>query len=183
MCFRPRVFHALERVAEQVVMGDFVIDPVAWKVSPFVALTVHELYALLQLRNEVFVVEQGCAFQDLDGSDRLALHLQGWAGDELVAYARCCGPQVKFAEASIGRIVTRGKTRGSGLGHVLVKRAMACIGESWGPQPIRIGAQARLKTFYQSHEFMDVGLPYVEDGIDHLEMLWHPQQPDTGTYR
>ena len=147
---------------------------IQWKLSAFDTLTVHELYALLQLRCEVFVLEQACAFQDLDGSDKLAAHLQGRVAGQLVAYARCFGPAVKFAEASMGRVVTRGDARGNGLGHILIERAITAIGESWGLQPIRIGAQARLKKFYQSHGFVDVGLPYVEDGINHLEMVWHP---------
>lgn len=149
-------------------------DEVHWRLSAFDALTVHALYALLQLRAQVFVLEQACAFQDLDGSDALALHLQGYADHQLVAYARCFGPGVKYAEASIGRIVTRDTARGSGLGHLLVKRAMASVSERWGVGAIRIGAQARLKNFYQDHGFVDVELPYIEDGIAHLEMVWRP---------
>ena len=103
------------------------------------------------------------------------MHLQGSIGDELVAYTRCFGPGVKFAEASIGRIVTRDSRRRTGVGHVLVGRAMTSVGELWGRQAIRIGAQARLARFYQRHGFFDAGVPYVEDGIDHLEMLWQPQ--------
>ena len=93
----------------------------------------------------------------------------------MVAYARCFPPGVKFAEASIGRIVTRHDRRATGIGHVLVERAMLSVGELWGRQAIRIGAQARLARFYQGHGFFDAGVPYVEDGIDHLEMLWQPQ--------
>ncbi len=137
-------------------------------------MTVPELYGVLRLRSEVFVLEQACAFQDLDGADQSALHLQGHAGDRLVAYARCLRPGVKFAEASVGRVVTHAGSRGSGIGHVLVERAIACVVERWGAQPIRIGAQARLKDFYEGHGFSDLGVPYVEDGIDHLEMLWRP---------
>lgn len=148
---------------------------IRWTLSTFDSLNLHTLYALLQLRAEVFVLEQNCAFQDLDGADPLAMHLQGRIGDELVAYARCFGPGVKFAEASIGRIVTRDSRRGTGIGHVLVERAMASVGERWGRQAIRIGAQARLASFYQGHGFSDAGLPYVEDGMDHMEMLWRPQ--------
>lgn len=148
---------------------------VRWTLSTFDDLKVRALYALLQLRGEVFVVEQSCVFQELDGSDFVAMHLQGSVDDELVAYARCFEPGVKYVEASIGRIVTRASHRGNGLGHALVERALATINELWGPQAIRIGAQARLATFYESHGFCDAGVPYIEDGIDHLEMLWHPQ--------
>ena len=148
---------------------------IRWTLSTFDDLNVRALYALLQLRAEVFVVEQSCLFQELDGSDVVAMHLQGKVGDELVAYARCFVPGVKYVEASIGRIVTRASHRGNGFGHALVERALVAVTELWGPQAIRIGAQARLATFYESHGFCDARVPYIEDGIDHLEMLWHPQ--------
>ncbi len=148
---------------------------VTWKLSAFGTLTVDALYALLQLRGEVFVLEQACAFQDLDGADAQAMHLQGHVDGALKAYARCFGPGVKFTEASIGRIVTRRDARRTGLGHQLVQRAIATVHEVWGVQAIRIGAQARLKDFYQSHGFVDAGVPYIEDEIDHLEMLWLAQ--------
>ena len=144
---------------------------VAWEFKPFDALTTPELYAVLQLRAEVFVVEQTCIFQDVDGSDASALHLLGWQGEHLVAYARCFAAGVKFAEASIGRVVAPSSVRGKGIGHVLMQEAIARLQQHWGTQAIRIGAQARLKNFYMQHGFVDIGAPYVEDGIDHLEML------------
>ena len=144
---------------------------VVWEFKPFDALTQAELYAALQLRAQVFVVEQACAFQDLDGSDALAMHLIGLQAGQLVAYARCFAAGVKFAEASIGRVVVHGCVRGTGVGHVLMREAMARLQQHWGTQPLRIGAQARLKNFYMQHGFRDTGRPYVEDGIDHLEML------------
>lgn len=149
---------------------------VRWTLADFAALTPYDLYDVLQLRSEVFVVEQACTFQDLDGADGQALHLLGHLGGQLAAYARCFGPGVKYREASVGRIVTRSSARSCGLGHDLVERAIAAITERWGLQAIRIGAQARLKDFYQRHGFTDAGVPYVEDGIDHLEMLWQPAQ-------
>ena len=144
---------------------------VAWEFKSFDALTKAELYALLQLRSEVFVVEQACAFQDLDGSDDRAMHLLGQQGDALVAYARCFAAGVKFAEASIGRVVAHSRARGTGIGHGLMREAIERLQQHWGNQPIRIGAQARLKNFYTQHGFIDIGARYVEDGIDHLEML------------
>lgn len=147
---------------------------VRWQTRAFDALRPAELYELLQLRSEVFVVEQNCAFQDLDGADRLALHLLGHRDQTLVAYARCFAPGVKYREASIGRIATRSAVRGQGLGHLLVETALRTVAAAWGVQPVRIGAQAQLKQFYQSHGFDDQGMPYVEDGIDHLEMVWRP---------
>ena len=142
-----------------------------WHFKSFDALTKAELYAVLQLRAEVFVVEQACAFQDLDGSDNRAMHLLGQQGDELSAYARCFAAGVKFAEASIGRVVVHAGARGRGIGHVLMREAVARLQQHWGAQPVRLGAQARLKNFYTQHGFVDTDAPYVEDGIDHLEML------------
>ena len=145
-----------------------------WRFVAFDELTLRELYELLQLRTEVFTVEQNCVFQDIDGADDQAMHLLGTQNNQLVAYARCFPAGVKFAEASIGRVVTRSLARGSGLGHLLIQQAVSSVCGLWGPQPIRIGAQARLKAYYSGHGFVDVGVPYVEDGIDHLEMVWTP---------
>lgn len=144
---------------------------IEWRYLAFEALSVAELYAVLQLRSEVFVVEQACIFQDMDGADAQAMHLVGtWQG-VLVAYARCFAAGEKFSEASIGRIVTRSCVRGSGAGHALVEKAISCLFQRWGAQAIRIGAQAQLASFYRQHEFEKSGSPYMEDGIPHIEML------------
>lgn len=153
-----------------------------WTCRAFHDLSVVELHDILQLRAEVFVVEQACAFQDIDGADPQALHLMGrmvagpmsGSPGPLVAYARCFDAGVKFAEASIGRVTTRASMRGAGLGHALMQQARQAVLTRWGEQPIRIGAQARLRDFYGSHGFVDMNRPYLEDGIDHLEMLWQP---------
>lgn len=145
-----------------------------WHLSTFDDLDTRSLYAVLRLRSEVFVVEQTCVFQDIDGLDPQALHLLGWHDGSLVAYARCFPAGVTFPEASIGRVVTHGAARGAGWGHLLIDEALRAVHARWGPQPIRIGAQAHLRRFYEGHGFVDLGLPYVEDGIDHLEMLWTP---------
>lgn len=145
-----------------------------WTLAAWHALSTQQLHDLLQLRSEVFVVEQNCVFQDIDGADPQALHVLGHQAGQLVAYARCFPPGVKFAEASIGRVVTRPQARSGGLGHVLIDKAVAAVGAQWGLQPIRIGAQARLVGYYSQHGFVDDGKPYVEDGIDHLEMRWQP---------
>lgn len=147
------------------------MNAIAWRALSFSALSPGELYDVLQLRTEVFVIEQGCVFQDMDGSDAEALHLLGNTDGLLVAYARCFAAGLKFAEASIGRVITRQSQRGKGTGHVLMRQAIACVFEQWGPQPIRIGAQARLEKFYLQHGFQVAGLPYIEDGIPHIEML------------
>ncbi len=143
-----------------------------WKLAAFNTLSAPELYAVLQLRTEVFVMEQNCVFQDMDGADDQAMHLLGSQNGQLLAYARLFPAGIKFAEASIGRVVTRMSARGGGLGHVLIQQAIAAVHNQWGKQPIRIGAQARLKAYYSQHGFVDVGVPYIEDGIDHIEMVW-----------
>ena len=145
--------------------------PIEWQWLPFDALSREQLYALLRLRSEVFVVEQNCVFLDIDGQDEKAMHLLGFRATELVAYVRCFPKGISFAEASIGRVVTKPAARGGGLGHLLMAEAIRALQQKWEPQAIRIGAQAHLKAFYQQHGFVDMGLPYVEDGIDHLEMV------------
>ena len=144
---------------------------ISWRCVPFAALSAFDLYAVLQLRSEVFVVEQDCVFQDLDGTDAQALHVLGSVGGALVAYARCFPAGVKFAEASLGRVATRASMRGTGAGHALVSQAIACVFAQWGTQAIRIGAQARLEDFYRQHGFEVAGPPYLEDGIAHIDML------------
>lgn len=163
------------------VNGAAVLD---WQWTAFADLRNADLYALLQLRSAVFVVEQNCAFQDLDGFDAQAMHLLGFAAGssagsvtqppQLLAYARCFPAGVKFAEASIGRVLTAPDARGTGLGHALMARAIQALCTQWGAQPIRIGAQAHLFNFYATHGFVDQGRPYLEDGIAHLEMLRTP---------
>ena len=145
-----------------------------WNSASLEQLRPATLYAILQLRSAVFVVEQHCLFQDLDGTDHLAIHLTGERQGELLAYARCFPPGVHFPEISIGRIATRFDTRGTGLGHQLVEQALDLVRRTWGAQPVRIGAQARLKDFYRRHGFVDTGIDYVEDGIDHVQMLRTP---------
>jgi len=144
---------------------------ICWRFLSFDELTSRELYALLQLRSEIFVVEQVCVFQDMDGADMAAMHLLGTLDDELVAYARCFDAHIKYIEASIGRVVTRDRLRGTGVGHVLIRESMAAMARHWGSQPIRIGAQQRLEKFYTRHGFVQDGAPYIEDGIPHIEMM------------
>jgi ElaA protein len=142
-----------------------------WQFKSFDDLTLAELYAMLQLRTEVFVVEQNCVFQDMDGADEKAMHLLGLQDDKLVAYARCFNAGIKFKEASIGRVITHASMRGTGAGHELMQQAIASMKLIWGAQPIRIGAQARLEKFYEQHGFAVASAPYIEDGIPHIEML------------
>jgi ElaA protein len=144
---------------------------IAWQHTAFDALSVHQLYAILRLRTDVFVMEQNCAFQDMDGFDAQAVHLMGYSQGKLVAYARCFPAGVKFKEASIGRVITSLALRGQGAGPVVMQQAISCVEQHWGVQPIRIGAQAHLDNFYGKLGFIKTGAPYIEDNIPHIEML------------
>lgn len=148
---------------------------VTWQCSPFDELTASELYAVMQARQRVFVVEQQCPYLDADGSDHLALHLLGWrnTADGLVlsAYARLFPPGAKYKEASIGRVMTRPDARGSGLGKALMAEALERVAEAeWG-NAVRIQAQMYLEGFYEGFGFRRVTEPYTEDDIWHVDML------------
>lgn len=143
-----------------------------WKCKTFDELTPHELYAILQLRSEVFVVEQDCVYQDMDGKDQHCYHLCGWDNGLLMVYTRLVPAGISYDEPSIGRVVSSPKTRGTGAGRELMKRSISQLHELWGVQPIRIGAQAYLKKFYESLGFQQTSDIYMEDGIPHMEMLF-----------
>jgi ElaA protein len=148
------------------------IDTITWRCLPFDALRARTLYRLLQLRTEVFVMEQNCAFQDMDGADPACFHLLGESLDgALLGYARLVPAGLKFSEVSIGRVISAQATRGTGIGHVLMREAVGVVHGLWGTQPIRIGAQARLQAFYRQHGFEPASDIYLEDGIDHIEMV------------
>lgn len=143
-----------------------------WTLKPFQDLTLAELYALLQLRSEVFVVEQTCAFQDIDGQDQVAYHLLGHsAAGELVAYTRLFAAGISYPEASIGRVVVSPKARRFGLGRELLHQSIEAVERLFGRQPIQIGAQLYLKAFYESFGFQQQGEGYLEDGIPHIHMV------------
>lgn len=144
-----------------------------WRWRRFDALSVRELQRIHAARQRVFVVEQGCPFLDADGHDEQAFHLAAWRdGDaEPVAYARVLDPGVKYAEASIGRVITASACRGTGLGRELFARAVAGAEVAWPGVAVRISAQSRLERFYEGFGFVVVGERYLEDGIDHTEML------------
>jgi ElaA protein len=147
---------------------------IVWQWSRFNELTPEDLYSALRLREEVFVVEQQCAYNDADGRDPQAWHLLGWAaGDqsELIAYARIFEPGVRYDESSIGRVVTAPKVRGTGAGKALMAEALRRVDALAPGQAIKIAAQRRLEKFYQELGFRTVSAPYEEDGITHVDML------------
>ncbi|HEX8268545.1 MAG TPA: GNAT family N-acetyltransferase [Flavobacterium sp.] len=141
-----------------------------FKIKPFKALSLTELYYLLRLRSEVFVVEQNCIYQDLDGKDLKALHLIGEADGEIVAYARLFAPGDYFEEASIGRVIVAQKARAKQYGHHLMRQGILAVKEHFGNDRIAISAQLYLKKFYESHGFIQSGDPYLEDDIPHIKM-------------
>lgn len=148
------------------------LDRLRWECTPFRELAPGTLYAILALRNEVFVVEQDCVYNDTDGRDVEALHLQAWDGDELVAHARLLPPGVYVPDVtSIGRIVVRRAARGTGTGRAVVDRAIEVLRNTWPTTPIRIAAQQYLLRFYATFGFEPIGEGYIEDGIPHHDML------------
>lgn len=147
---------------------------IQWKLKAFDDLTPHELYAILQLRNEVFVVEQNCVFQDADDKDQASFHLSGYSQNKLVAYTRLVPAGIAYDEPSIGRVITSPAARGTGTGKVLMQVSIEKTYELFGIEPIKIGAQLYLKKFYEGFGFQQISEPYLEDGIPHIYMLKQP---------
>ncbi len=143
-----------------------------WRCCGFDALSVVELESIYRARQLVFVIEQACAYLDADGVDSVSIHLAAHAPGEALplAYARIVAPGKKYAEPSIGRVLTLGAGRGCGIGRELVRRAVVACELAYPATPIRISAQARLEAFYASFGFAPVGASYLEDGIPHVEM-------------
>lgn len=144
---------------------------IEWSLKSFAELSNIELYKVLQLRSEVFVVEQNCPFQDIDDKDQYANHLCAWQHDKLVAYTRILPPGVSYAEASIGRVANSITVRGSGIGRELMGRSIDVVYQLFGKKSIKIGAQLYLRKFYESFGFTAIGDVYIEDDIEHILML------------
>ena len=146
----------------------------AWK--SFESLELSELYALLRLRSEVFVVEQDCVYQDIDNHDQEAKHLLGFSADgQLIAYVRVLPAGAYFERISIGRVITALSERGKGLGIQLMQEAMDRAIKEWGEHPIQISAQEHLQRFYENFGFHSQGETYLEDGIPHIRMDYLPK--------
>jgi ElaA protein len=144
---------------------------IQWQIKPFEALSIHELYDILKIRSEIFVVEQNCVYLDLDGKDKYALHLFGSFEDNIVAHARLFKPGISFDNASIGRVVVSVAHRDKKWGHELMREAIAAIAQHYNEIKITIGAQLYLKKFYESHGFIQSSAMYLEDDIPHIEMI------------
>ncbi len=143
-----------------------------WAIGHFNDLTLNQLYAILVLRQEVFVIEQDCPYLDADGKDQNSHHMMGFDDKGvLAAYSRICDPGVSYQEPAIGRIVTAYSFRGKGLGKELMIRSIQETENLYGSVSIRISAQKYLVDFYASFQFKIVGDEYMEDGIPHVEMI------------
>lgn len=142
-----------------------------WSCKPFNDLSPFELYSILQLRNEVFVVEQNCVYQDCDDKDQKSYHFMGWDQNKLVAYARLLPAGLSYEEISIGRVVTSPSIRRIKIGKELMIRSIDKLHELFGKSTIKIGAQLYLKHFYESFGFKQNSNVYLEDGIEHIKMI------------
>ena len=141
-----------------------------WHIRQFNELSLIQLYSVLRLRSEVFVVEQNCVYQDIDSKDAKARHIIGEFEGNIVAYARIFKPGDYFEKASIGRVVIDTRYRDRKWGHELMREAIAGIKKHFGATQITISAQLYLQNFYEQHEFVKMSEMYLEDNIPHIEM-------------
>lgn len=148
-----------------------------WVLKKFNDLTPDELYAILRLRSEVFVVEQNCVFLDMDNKDQLCCHLMAWQHEKLVGYTRLVPPGISYELPSIGRVVSSPSVRDTGTGKLIMLKSIEEIYHLFGKTSIRIGAQLYLKKFYESFGFVQTGDVYDEDGIAHIEMTRNSETP------
>lgn len=141
-----------------------------FKIKRFNELSTQELYEILQVRSEVFVVEQNCVYQDVDGKDQKAIHVLGYFQDDLAAYCRLFDAGDYFEQASIGRVIVSPKHRDKKLGHELMQTAIKAVENEFGQTKITISAQLYLQKFYEGHGFVKTSETYLEDDIPHIEM-------------
>lgn len=147
------------------------VNNTIWRGYSYAELNTDTLYQILALRTQVFVVEQDCPYQDMDGLDQAAWHLCGVQGTELVAYLRLLAPGVKYTEPAIGRVIVSAGQRSSGLGRELMEQGVQAAERHYPGKGIRLSAQSHLQSFYASIGFQPEGDEYLEDGIPHIEMF------------
>lgn len=147
------------------------MNKISWVLKKFDDLTTTELYCILKLRSEVFVVEQNCVYLDTDGKDAFSYHFCGWQNNLLVAYCRILPPGLAFPQASIGRVVTHPSHRLNGYGKILMQKAINHTYNIYQCASLQISAQQYLHSFYRNLGFHDMGDHYLEDGIPHLHMI------------
>ena len=141
------------------------------EIKAFNELNLNSLYEVLQLRAEVFVVEQNCPYQDVDGKDQKAMHILGYHKEQLVAYTRVFEPGYYFDNASIGRVVVKENARQYGFGKDIMKASIAFIEDTLDLSTIELSAQTYLKKFYNDLGFQEIGEGYLEDDIPHIRMI------------
>lgn len=147
-----------------------------WQIKPYADLSTNEFHDIIALRMKAFVVEQNCAYLDLDGKDKKCYHLICRDGlGEVVATARILPQGLSYDEVAIGRVVIDDTIRGKGVGHELMERCMKYAEAEFGKVPIRISAQKHLEDYYGKHKFVSTGKEYLEDDIPHVEMLYTPK--------
>jgi ElaA protein len=147
-----------------------------WQVKYYPELSTNEFHDIIALRLKAFVVEQNCAYLDLDGKDKKCYHLICRDGyGNVVATARILPPGLHYDEVAIGRVVIDDSIRGKGIGHELMVQSMRFAEDEFGKVPIRISAQKHLENYYNKHEFISTGKEYLEDDIPHVEMLFTPK--------
>ncbi|MFX3674924.1 MAG: GNAT family N-acetyltransferase [Paenisporosarcina sp.] len=142
-----------------------------WKINTFNELTVQQLYTYLQLRVNVFIVEQKCPYPELDGYDINAFHLAYFENEKLLAYARILPQGVKYNRISIGRVIVDEEVRGKGLAKEVMKESLSFIQKKWPLQEVQLQAQSHLQSFYGSFGFESISEEYDEDGIPHVDMV------------
>lgn len=147
------------------------MEELKWQVQPLMQLSATQLHALYQLRTAIFVVEQACAYQEVDEHDPQSVHLLGWQGAELLACARVCPPHTVYTQPSVGRVAVADAHRGKGLGKEIFKRALVQCRQAYPEKEIKIQAQCYLEKFYQSFGFKTVSVPYPDFGIMHVDMI------------
>jgi ElaA protein len=140
-------------------------------IKSFEELTAHELYRILQLRSEIFVVEQNCVYLDMDDKDQKALHVLGIKNGNIVAYTRIFKPGDYFEYASIGRVIVSQKERQYKYGYDIMNASIKAVNDYFNATEIKIGAQCYLRKFYGNLGFKEVGEEYIEDGIQHIHMI------------
>ncbi|WP_157037951.1 GNAT family N-acetyltransferase [Photobacterium aquae] len=145
---------------------------IQWQCLPFNQLTTDQLYELLKIRVDVFVVEQNCPYPELDEHDRTlgTHHLLGYLNNQLVAYLRLLPPGATYPNVSIGRVLTTMPARGTGIGHDLIREGLSCAEQLWPDNTIEIGAQSHLQKYYAGYGFIPTSEEYLEDGIPHIDM-------------
>lgn len=149
------------------------VSMIQWFTKSFEELTNSELYAIMQVRFNVFIIEQNCMAEDLDDYDQKALHLYGMENGKVVAYTRIFGPGKKYEQAAFGRVLTAKEARGKGVGKELMKRTLDVIAAHYGKVPVKISAQSYLLKFYSELGFEQVSEEYDDYGLPHIDMIRH----------